>query len=197
MALRLLVVGGDELVDEALGVNPTQRMIADAELAGVVGDDDGVPEQAFGFDCPPQRRFAGEAHRIGRDPQVGKAERAQVDPSILMRAKSRNGMAGEPVDDVLRQIGAVHIGDRGGVDHIAAPRRRADRLRKARRDLPGPVRNAANRSEPMWVVKQPLPAWRAPVSSTVMKGALGKPRPQHSFVLGAEVSSLAVKSRTT
>src|SRR6516165_354348 len=40
--VALLVVGGKELVDKAFGVNPAQRMDADAELAGVVGNNDGV-----------------------------------------------------------------------------------------------------------------------------------------------------------
>src|SRR5208337_2410952 len=63
-------VGGDELVDEALGVDPTERVVADAELAGVVGDDDGLAAPALGLDCAPQRRFTGDPHRIGRDPPV-------------------------------------------------------------------------------------------------------------------------------
>src|SRR5215471_5940751 len=33
--IALLIVGGKELVDEAFGVNPAQRMDADAELAGL------------------------------------------------------------------------------------------------------------------------------------------------------------------
>ena len=35
-------------------------------------------------------------------------------------------------------------------------------------------------------MKQPLPAWRAPVSSTVTKGESRKPRAEHRFLLGAE-----------
>ena len=64
--VALLVVGGNELMDEALGVDPTERVIAEAELAGVVGDDDGLSEQAFGLDRPHKRRFARRPHRIGR-----------------------------------------------------------------------------------------------------------------------------------
>jgi hypothetical protein len=40
--IALLVVGRNELVDQAFGMNPTQRMDADAELAGVIGNNDGV-----------------------------------------------------------------------------------------------------------------------------------------------------------
>jgi hypothetical protein len=37
VGVALLIVGGNELVDQAFGVNPAQRMRADAKLAGVVG----------------------------------------------------------------------------------------------------------------------------------------------------------------
>src|SRR5271156_5944592 len=46
--VALFVVGGDELMDQALGVDPARRMVADAELAGVVGDDDGLADEARG-----------------------------------------------------------------------------------------------------------------------------------------------------
>jgi len=114
-----------------------QRVVADAELAGVVGNDDRAREQAFGLDRAPQRRFASRAHRIGRDPQVGKAERAQMIRPFLVRAKVPRSMTGEPVDDVLRQIGAAHIGDRGGIDHIA--RRAAEQSAKGKPDATCPV----------------------------------------------------------
>ncbi|HXZ16412.1 MAG TPA: hypothetical protein VEH77_10645 [Roseiarcus sp.] len=34
--VALPVVGGNEFVDEAFGVNPAERVIAEAELSGVV-----------------------------------------------------------------------------------------------------------------------------------------------------------------
>ena len=40
--VALFVVGGQKLLDEALGVDPAERVIADAELADVVGSADGV-----------------------------------------------------------------------------------------------------------------------------------------------------------
>jgi hypothetical protein len=39
-------------VDEAFGVNPAQRMDANVELAGVVGNDDGVRQQPLMADRP-------------------------------------------------------------------------------------------------------------------------------------------------
>ena len=69
----------------------------------------------------------------------------------------------------MRQIAGAHVGDRRGIDHIGCrPAQQA--AEKSQAHLPGPVRNAVKRSEPMWVVKQALPACRAPVSSTVTKG---------------------------
>ncbi len=44
----------------------------------------------------------------------------------------------------------------------------------------------------MWVVKQPLPAWRAPVSSTVMKGAPASPARSTASSSLRKLSSLAV-----
>ena len=40
--VALLVVGGDQFMDEPFSVNPAQSVHADAELAGVVGNDDRV-----------------------------------------------------------------------------------------------------------------------------------------------------------
>ncbi len=74
--VALLVVGGEELMDETLGVDRAERVIAEAELAGLVGDDDGLTEQALGLDRPHERRFARRPHRIGRHPEIGEAERA-------------------------------------------------------------------------------------------------------------------------
>ena len=63
--VALLVVGGKELVDKAFGMNPAQRMDADAELAGVVGNNDGVRQQPLMADRAPQRTFAGDQNWIG------------------------------------------------------------------------------------------------------------------------------------
>src|ERR1700734_3990124 len=104
--VALLIVGGNKLMDEALGVDPAERVIAEAELAGVVGDDDGMSEQALGLDGSPQRRFAGRPHRVGRRSEIGDAERAQVLHPLLVRAERQRSMAGELVDDVARQISA-------------------------------------------------------------------------------------------
>ena len=147
----LPVVGGDELVDETLGVNPTQRVVADAELPRVIGEDDGAGEPILGAERAPQRAFAGHAHGIRGDPQLGQAERAHMRPPVGFTGEFEDFCASQRIDDAVRQIGRAHIGHRRCVDRIA--RRPPKRLRKnMRRDLLGPVRNAVNRSEPNCVV---------------------------------------------
>ena len=183
-------------MDEALGVDPTERVIADAELAGVVGDDDGLSEQALGLDRAPQRRFAGRPHRIGRHPEIGDAERAQVLHPLLVRAERERSMAGELVDDVVRQISAAHVGDRRRVDHIAGrAAEQTSQESQARFARPG-----AERGEPVGADVGGETALAGMARAGVVdgdEGRAGKSRPQHRFVLGAETSSLAVTSRTT
>ena len=65
------VVGGDQFVNQPFGVNPARRVRADAELAGVVGNHDGLAQrplqQPLMTDRAPQRGFAGDLDGIGRD----------------------------------------------------------------------------------------------------------------------------------
>src|SRR5258707_3406410 len=51
LRLTLLVGEGVELVDEALGMDPAQAVLADIKLTGVVTDDDGVGQKAMGLDA--------------------------------------------------------------------------------------------------------------------------------------------------
>ncbi len=41
-----------QLVDEPLGVDPTKSVLADAELAGIIGHDDGIGKKAVVTDAP-------------------------------------------------------------------------------------------------------------------------------------------------
>ena len=104
-------------------------------------------------------------------------------------------MAGGLVDGLLRQIGAAHVGDRRPVDEVAARRRARPRKSQARFARPG-----AQRGEPIgakWVVKQDLPAWRAPASSTATKGEPASPARGTASSSAQNFPSLAVASRTT
>jgi hypothetical protein len=65
------------------------------------------------------RGFAGHAHRIGRDPQVGQAERGEMGHPLGLAAEFADVCAGERVDDPVREIGGAHIGGRRSVDRIA------------------------------------------------------------------------------
>ena len=66
----MLPVGeGVELVDEALGVHPAQRVPVERELAGVVGEDHRVGQQPVGLDAAPHRPLGRDPDRIGRDRQ--------------------------------------------------------------------------------------------------------------------------------
>ena len=51
--VALLVVGGDQLMDEPFGVDPAQRVRADAKLARVVGNNHGVRQQSLMVDRAP------------------------------------------------------------------------------------------------------------------------------------------------
>ena len=88
--VALPVVGGNELVDEALGVNPTQSVVADAELPGVIGEDDGGGGQPIlGADGAPERPFAGHAHRIGGDPAARSGRARANAPASRLRRRIR------------------------------------------------------------------------------------------------------------
>ena len=89
----LLGGGGHELVHQALGMEPAQRVSAHPELPGAVGHDHRPGQQAMVADGTPERALGGDLHGIGRIvrvqpphladkatdhfPQLGKRERLQ------------------------------------------------------------------------------------------------------------------------
>src|SRR5271163_614094 len=58
----VLVREGVELVNQALGMNPAQAVLANIELPGIVADDYTVAQKAVGLDAAPQRAFGGDQH---------------------------------------------------------------------------------------------------------------------------------------
>ena len=60
---RLLLGEGVELVHQPLGMDPTQGVPADIELAGIVADDHRVGEQAVRLDAAPQRALRWRSAR--------------------------------------------------------------------------------------------------------------------------------------
>ena len=65
------------------------------------------------------------------------------------------------------------------------------------RDFDRLVRKAVNRPSPIWVVTPLRPAWRAPVSSTLIQAALARPARKTSRSSATNASSRPVSSRTT
>ena len=65
---------GVELVHQALGMHPAQRMTADHELTGIIADDHRLGQEAVCLDRTPERALSGDAHRIGVDLQISDAE---------------------------------------------------------------------------------------------------------------------------
>src|SRR6516225_1786868 len=53
LGLALIIGEGVELMNEPLGMNPAQAMLADVELTGVVADDHGVGQEAMRLDTAP------------------------------------------------------------------------------------------------------------------------------------------------
>src|SRR5271165_1505780 len=51
--VALLVVGGNQLMDETFGMNPAQCARADAKLTSVVGNNHGIGQQALMVDRAP------------------------------------------------------------------------------------------------------------------------------------------------
>ena len=101
-------------MDKPLGVDPARRMIADAELAGAVGDHDRALHQPQVTDRAPQGALGRQGDGIGRHGSVGKAERLQMRrkgrrigelclSGALKRRKRR-----------LRQAAPAHIVEGGG-----------------------------------------------------------------------------------
>ena len=78
MARLLGIVETDELVDQALGMNPTECMLADPELARAVGDDHGIIQQTVMVDAAPKAALGGDLDGIGRDIEPIDSERTQM-----------------------------------------------------------------------------------------------------------------------
>jgi hypothetical protein len=132
-------------------LNPAQRMDADPELAGVVGNNDRVRQQPLMADRAPQRAFAGNQDGIGGDFQVGQAQRLQMPLPVLGARENMRLMIRELVDHDLRQLAVFHIAERRLVDHIkrraAAQPRQKRQARLARAGA-----NTVKVSEPICVV---------------------------------------------
>jgi hypothetical protein len=70
----LRVGEGLQLMHQALGVDPAQRVRADVELPGVVVDDDRLAQETMRGDGALQRTFGGDAGRVRGHLRPGEAE---------------------------------------------------------------------------------------------------------------------------
>ena len=113
--VALVIVGGNELVNKPLGVNPAQRVHADAELAGVVGDDHRPGEQALDdWTAPHSAASLASKHGVRQDPQLRPRPSAcKWRSHSPEEAKDARLMGDELVDHDLRQIAPFHIVERG------------------------------------------------------------------------------------
>src|ERR1700751_6188333 len=96
-------------MDAPFGVNPAQSVDAYAELAGVVGNDDGVLQQSLVAARAPQRAFASDQDGIGSDFQCVQAQRLQMPLPVLGAVEHAVFMVGELVDDDLWQGGGGRV----------------------------------------------------------------------------------------
>jgi hypothetical protein len=108
----------DQLVHQALGVDPAQGVPADPEPAGVVGDDDGAFEQALLADAPPERALGGELDRVGRHREPGEAERLQVRLPARSIGEAPGRVRGQPVDHRPREAVRAHVREGVVVDDV-------------------------------------------------------------------------------
>ena len=105
-------------------------------------------------------------------------------------------MAGEVGDDILRQIGAAHVGDRRRVDDVAG-RAAEQTTQESQARFPRP---GAERGEPVGADVGGETAFAGMARAgvvTVTKGALLSPARSTASSSARKSSSLAVKSRTT
>ena len=108
---RVVWRGRHQLAREAFGARPTQRVAADPELAGVVGDDHRPGEHPVVSDGAPECPFGGDQHRVRRDLELVDAESRATRPPPCR--------AGEELGPMRRQ----HLDHRSSQAALAPPRR--------------------------------------------------------------------------
>ena len=114
----LLVGEGVELVDQALGMDPAQGVVADIELAGVVADDHGVGQEAVRLDAAPQRPLGGDQDRIGSDLEGGDAEPVEMCAPGRLIGEEPVRMFGQAGDHRCGERALAHVGQRLGIDDV-------------------------------------------------------------------------------
>ena len=107
-----------QLMDELVGMHPAQGMVADPELAGTIGDDHGVTQQALIAQGAPESGLGGDLDRIGGDLERIEAEPVQMRVPGGFVAKAGLGVVRQRGDLCCRHVHRAHPGERGVVDDI-------------------------------------------------------------------------------
>ena len=107
-----------EFVNQTFAMDPTQAVLADVELAGVVADDHGIGEQAMRLEAAPQSAFAGDLHGIGVDLEGRGAELVQVGVPGPPVGENAIVMLSEAGDDGAGERPGAHIGQGLLVDDV-------------------------------------------------------------------------------
>jgi hypothetical protein len=98
-----------QLVHQALGVNPTESVLADVELPCVVADHDRLAQEPMCIDRTPQRPLSGDTHRIRRHCQTGNAEVLKMPHPSLLIGKLPQLVRGQSLDERSRQGMFAHV----------------------------------------------------------------------------------------
>jgi SRSO17 transposase len=105
-------------VNETLGMNPAQAVLADIELTGVVTDDDGIGQKAMRLDAAPQGSFGSNHDGIGIDLESQDAKPVEMRSPGELIGEDLVRMFGQARDHRPGEGALAHIGQRLGIDDI-------------------------------------------------------------------------------
>src|SRR5271166_3508889 len=118
LGLALLIGEGIELVNETLGMNPAQAMLADIELTGVVTDDHRVRQKAMRLNAAPQVSLGGNHDGIGIDLDTLDAKSVEMRGPGCLIGENLVGMLGQAGDHRAGERAVANIGQCLGIDDI-------------------------------------------------------------------------------
>src|SRR5260370_32980710 len=126
LGLALLIGKGIKLVNETLGMNPAQAMLADSELTSIVTDDHRVGQKAMRLDAAPQGSLGGNHDGIGIDPESQDAKPVEMRSPGCLIGEDLIRMFGQAGDHRPGERALAHISQCLGIDDIvitAGPQR--------------------------------------------------------------------------
>jgi hypothetical protein len=108
---------GFEFVNQPFGMHPAQRVRADIELSGIVGQDDGILDEAVVHDGAPHGAFGGDCHRVEGALGCPNVERLEVGLPPPVIGEALLGVACQLGDGRGGQPALAHIGEGRLVEH--------------------------------------------------------------------------------